>query len=190
MHVPSAPGPFLTEFLPALAARASLAGVTSVGSITVVVGEESWNLRLAAGKLEVAHVHEEDAFARIAIPPDDFAPLISEPIAARGSTLPSTVPAGAFKLFAQDPRIASAMRHLPGSVLLEVRDGENRRRILITPGLRAADFDSAECVISCDMEDYLDAATGRTPPMQLFMSGKLTLTGNVQLAMALSGLFA
>jgi len=53
----------------------------------------------------------------------------------------------------------------------------------------AATLDYAECTIECKMADLLDAEEKRQTPMQLFVGGKLKITGNVQIAMALAGVF-
>jgi putative sterol carrier protein len=74
-------------------------------------------------------------------------------------------------------------------LLFVARDGDARRRILVTPGRRAASLDSAECTIECALADMVDAQSKGVSPMQLFVAGKLRLTGNVQIAMALAGAF-
>ena len=191
MEIPATPAAFLTEFLPALVRSRDLGDATSVGSITVnVLGEGTWSLRLEGGELEVESAKMDDALVQLSLEAQDFEPLVVEPLRAFELEVQGSAHSGASKIFAQDPQVASAVRHLPGSVLLEIKDGDRRRRVLVTPGVRNADFDTADCVVSCDISDYLAVAGGQEPAMQLFLSGRLTVTGNVQLALALSGLFA
>ena len=81
------------------------------------------------------------------------------------------------------------VRHVPGSVLFVARDGERRHRLLVTPGRRVADLSSAECTIEVAKSDLIGADGKGVPPMQLFVAGKLRITGNIQIAMALAGIF-
>jgi hypothetical protein len=128
---------------------------------------------------------------QVTIPAEDFAVLISESVDRSVSRASSQSPnPGPLKALVAKPDTARMVRHVPGSLLFVARDGDIRRRILVTPGIRKASLESAECTIECALADMVDAQTKGLPPMQLFVAGKLKLTGNVQIAMALAGAFA
>jgi putative sterol carrier protein len=89
-----------------------------------------------------------------------------------------------------DPETARLVRHVPGSLLFVLKEGDAKRRLLVTPGRRVADLDKAACTIECRMADFVAAEAGGVSPMQLFTSGKLRISGNLQIAMALAGVLA
>ncbi|MBM4361503.1 MAG: SCP2 sterol-binding domain-containing protein, partial [Deltaproteobacteria bacterium] len=88
------------------------------------------------------------------------------------------------------PDTARLIRHVPGSVLVRVADAGAARRLLVTPGRRAARFEDAACTIDCSLSDLEDARAAGLSPMQLFAQGKLRISGNVQIALALSAVLA
>jgi hypothetical protein len=191
---PSDPETFFSSYLRGRFARARerFGTLTSVGSLACrVPGAGEWSLRLVEGELEVSRGMEDDVMLQITVPVDDFVVLVAE-AADRLSAAAGPPAAGvaAVRALGMKPETARLVRHVPGSVLFVVRDGEIARRLLVTPGRRKADLDSVECTIECKMADLLDAQSKGLPPMQLFVAGKLKITGNVQIAMALAGMFA
>jgi hypothetical protein len=191
MISPRDPEQFLTAFLPARfeGAASVFAGITSVGSITFrVPSRGEWSLRLVDGRLEVVRGSDDDTMVQVTIPEEDFAVLISESV-DRSAGRTNAASAGPLRALVAKPDAARMVRHVPGSLLFVARDGDLRRRILVTPGKRVANLDSPECTIECALADMVDAQSKGVPPMQLFVAGKLRLTGNVQIAMALAGAF-
>ena len=193
--VPSDPETFFSRYLPArLAAVPGLsAGITSIGSVTCrVLGVGEWSLRLNDGVLEVTRGAEDDVMLQVTVPAEDFDVLVVEPTRAVASGPARPIPhgGGALAALAVNAETARMVRRVPGSVLFVARSGDARHRLLVTPGRRAADLDSAECTIECALSDVIDARERGASPMSLFTAGKLRLKGNVQIAMALAGVFA
>jgi ubiquinone biosynthesis protein UbiJ len=118
----------------------------------------------------------------------DFDVLVREPLSQVDARVPLTR-VGPLRALAANPETARLVRHVPGSVLLVARDGPAEHRLLMTPGRRKAELGSPDCTITCALDDLQAAHAGKVAPMQLFTSGKLRITGNVQIAMALAGLF-
>lgn len=192
--VPSEPEEFFTSYLRARfdSFREHATGLTSVGSLTFRVPEVGeWSLRVREGDLEVIHEMEDDVMLQITVPKDDFAVLVSGSIERAGASarLPQTSGAP-LRALAAKPDVARMIRHVPGSVLFVARDGDRRHLLLVTPGHRKADLASAECTIECKLSDMVDAQSKGLPPMQLFTAGKLKITGNIQIAMALAAVLA
>lgn len=192
---PSDPKSFFTHYLPArLAASPELAsGITSVGSVTCrILGDGEWSLRLEDGVLEVFAGSEDDVMLQVTVPAEDFEVLVVEPTRAIANGPPRPVPhgGGALAALAVSAETARLVRRVPGSVLFIARDGDARRRLLVTPGRRSADMDSADCTIECALSDIVEMREKGGSPMQLFTLGKLRLKGNIQIAMALAGVFA
>ncbi len=189
--VPSEPDAFFTSYLPARFAEvAGQLGVTrSVGSVTArVLDAGEWSLRIDDGALRVTRGAEDDVMLQLTVPRADFDVLVREPLAEAGDGA-RLARVGPLRALAANPETARLVRHVPGSVLLVARDGPMRHRLLMTPGRRAADLERADCTIDCALDDLRAANAGTVAPMQLFTSGKLRISGNVQIAMALAGLF-
>ena len=188
----SDPREFIEEVLVARAAHLSdrLAGRTSLGSVVLSVPSRGqWSLRIVEGRLEVTRGLDDDALLQVTVLEEDFGPLVAASL-ERTPDAEQSMASGALKALSLDARTARGLRHMPGSVAFVVEDGAVRRRVLVSPGLRAADMDAPDCTVTCTMDDYIAMQTGSAQPMQLFADGRLRLTGNVQLALALSGLLA
>jgi hypothetical protein len=192
-EVPRDPERFFTEYLPARFAevRDAANGRSSVGSVTFRVLEAGeWSLRLRDGELEVVRGMEDDVMLQVTVPAEDFAPLVLEGIERAPAERAASAARGTvIRALGVDPEKARLVRHVPGSVLFAAKDGATRRRLLVTPGRRKADLEKPECTIECAFADFADARAGLRKPMDLFSSGKLRISGNLQIAMALAGFF-
>ena len=82
------------------------------------------------------------------------------------------------------------MKAIPGSLAFVVKDGEQTRTIVITPGASPPNLAAPECRIECAMADFQDMQAGKQLPLQLMMSGKMKMVGNAQIPMALSTVLA
>ena len=189
---PFDPEQFFGSFLPNRfeSVGGHYAGVTSIGSLAFRVDERVWSYRLSEGRLELLREMEDDVVLQVSVSEEDFGPLIAA-AAERRSGSGSAVPASSFRALKLDAETARLVRRVPGSVLFVARDGDETRRLLITPGRREAKFASPDCTIESNLDDWMRAETsGAQAAMQLFVSGKLKITGNVQIAMALSTVLA
>jgi putative sterol carrier protein len=106
--------------------------------------------------------------------------------------LPDPLPAAAentsaLRLLKLDEETCRLIANVPGALSVRVRDGEVVHEVVFGPG--NADFANPGCSITCALEDLQQVQHGQTNPMDLFMGGKLTLDGNIEIAMALGGLF-
>ena len=189
--VPTDPDAFFTSYLPErYAIVAGRLGVErSVGSVTARIADDGeWSLRIEDGALRVSRGSEDDVMLQLTASRDDFDVLVRESLASADPKRNGAFGLGPLRALAANPETARLVRHVPGSVLVVARDGEASRRLLLTPGRRKADLSYAECTISVSLDDLRAAQAGAVPPMQLFTSGKLRITGNVQIAMALAGI--
>jgi hypothetical protein len=193
LPVPSDPDAFFCDYLPRFFADSgeTFGGATSVGSVTLRVepaGE--WSLRLRDGELEVVRGLEDDVVIQVTTPAEDFTALLAEMAMRTSAPAPSGFRKGPLGALLADAETARLVRHVPGSLLFVARDGEARRRVLFTPGRRAAKLESAECTIECSLDDLRNAGKTGVTPLALFASGKLKISGNIQIAMALSAVLA
>ena len=187
--VPTEPQPFFVEFLPAAYRRIrdGFVRYSSPGSFGVRIGEQTWSLRISDGALEVTESAEPDTLMSLATSPEDFAALcslIAEDDSA--SDFPSTP-------FLWDAETATLLRQLPGLIVVEIEQEAARFRVVIGPGTRSTPdymLTDSDCCVHCKMSDLVEVRRGKQSPMQLFLDGKLQLSGNVQIALALGGLLS
>lgn len=188
---PDDPEQFFTAYLPRLfEGLTGASGITSVGSLVCrVSGRGEWTLRVRDGALEVTRGMEDDVMLQLTISAEDFAPLVGE-LAGISADAPR-IPRGALvRALGASPETARLVRHVPGSVAFLARDDGVVRRLLVTPGRRPADPGAPDCTIECSLEDLRGARARGESFMALFAQGKLRITGNVQIALALSAVFA
>lgn len=192
--VPETPEAFFTRYIPQRfeLVKAALAGKTSVGSMTFrVEGAGEWSLRLADGELRVSEGMADDVILQVTIPADDFKPVL-----VRGAELQEGEPARpdqqilAFRVLTVDAERVKLVKSVQGNVAFVVRDGERSHKIVVTPGTAKPNLEKPDCRLECLMSDFMDMQTGKQNPMQLAMAGKIRITGNAQIPMALSGVFA
>lgn len=185
------PDEFFRSTLPAryAAVKDRVQGLSSVGSLTVrVLTRGEWSLRIRDGELEVTRGMDDDVMIQLTVPAEDFGPLVVE--ADSASQHAARAPQGALlRVLGTNPETARLVRHVPGGVLFVARDGAITRRLLVTPGRRNADLAVADCTIECSLDDVREARDRGESFMTLFVQGKLRITGNVQIAMALSAVF-
>jgi hypothetical protein len=189
--VPTDPDAFFCDYLPRFFAESGkpLGTSTSFGSVTFrVEGAGEWSLRLNEGDLEVTRGMEDDVVLQVTTVPDDFTALLAEMAEQAEQGARANARKGPLGALVADAETSRLVRHVPGSLLFLARDGAEKRRVLFTPGRRAAKLDSAECTIECGLDDLRDAGKAGASPMSLFVSGKLKISGNVQIAMALSAI--
>jgi hypothetical protein len=146
---------------------------------------------LRDGELEVVRGVEDDVVIQVTTPAEDFTALLTEmAMRTQAPASRSGFRKGPFGALLADAETSRLVRHVPGSLLFVARDGEARRRVLFTPGRRVAKLESAECTIECSLDDLRNAGKTGVTPLALFASGKLKITGNIQIAMALSAVLA
>lgn len=193
MSVPETAQAFFTQYIPTRfeAVKGVLTGKSSSGSMTFrVAGDGEWSLRLKDGALEIAEGMADDVILQVTVPAADF-----KPIFVRGAELQEGEPPKpeaqvmAFKALTVDAERAKLVRAVAGSVAFVITDGDDVRKLVITPGAAAPELDAPDCRLECQMSDFMDMQVGKQMPIQLAMSGKIRIVGNAQIPMALSGVF-
>ena len=95
----------------------------------------------------------------------------------------------AFRALTLDSERVAQIRRVVGSVCFAVLDDQVSHRVYVTPGSAEPNLTSPECEISCEAEAFWGLQTGTQNPIELLMSGKIKITGDAQIPMALSSLF-
>ncbi len=191
--VPDSPEGFFETYVPARFAEIEeqLSGKSSAGCISFRVGEDIWSLRLQGGQLVQSRELEDDVLVQVTMAAADFGPIVVQ--SARQQDEAELKPEGqiaAYKAMTIDEPTAELVRRVAGTIVLAIQDDEDVRRLAVTPGNREPNLDTPECLIEVRMSDLLEMQENQSNPMQLMMSGKLKIQGNMQLPMALMGIFA
>ena len=190
--VPASPELFFTQYIPArFSGLPGLEQVSSSGSVLFAVPEVGlWALRMRSGQLACEASPASDALLRVTIPQASF-----EPIVVRGTERMAALALSpdkqllAFRALTLDSERAAQIRSVVGSVAFAVLDGGSAHRVYLTPGGGEPNLKQPECEISCESEAFWGLQTGTHNPIELLMSGKLKISGDAQIPMALSALF-
>ncbi|MCA9632484.1 MAG: SCP2 sterol-binding domain-containing protein [Myxococcales bacterium] len=192
--VPETPSEFFNQYVPARFAdiKDALSGKSSSGCITFRVTDAGeWSLRLEDGDLVIEEGMGEDVIIQVTLDSRDFAAILVE--GARQQEAKDQKPENqvvALKAITIDETRANQVRGVAGSVSLVIADGDDTRRLTLTPGSQEAKVDNPDCKLSCQMNDFVDWQEGKIQPMQLVMTGKMRIEGNAQIPMALTAVLA
>jgi hypothetical protein len=176
---------FFETWLPETYARiAQEADVTSVADCSLVaeIGDSSWTVSIESSRLHVSRgeVQPPHTF-RIRTERDAFERLLA------GSLKLAEKQSSTLRVLRLDAETCRLVANVPGALRFKVVDGNLTHEFTFGPG--SVDLDAAGCTATVTYDDLAEVQEGRAHPMDLFMNGKLTLDGNIEIAMALGGLF-
>lgn len=159
-------------------------------SLLAQVGEAAWSLKVGDGELSVdsldgpahAQVHEpSSAMFRFHTTHAAFNLLLASAFEHRSASAP------ALKLLQLDPEVGRLAGAVPACLQLRVIDGAASHVVVFGPGNQPQG--NVGCTLECELADVQAMQRGECDPMELFMSGRLRLEGDLQVAMALGGIF-
>ncbi len=152
-------------------------------SLLIHVGQRSWRLDLGAGELQIHAQPPPEPLPtfRLHTTEDSFALLIGEALESQASSNP------ALNMLKLDSEVVRLAGNIPGCLKLRVvaSDGAAHEAVF-GPGTK--DVSEVGCSVECQLEDLRRVQSGEADPMELFMSGRLQLDGDLQIAMALGGM--
>lgn len=192
MSIPSSPETFFTQYIPErFSGLPGFEQVSSQGSVAFAVPEIGvWAFRMRVGELLCELGLPSDPVVRITIPQASFEPIVvrgTERMA--GLALSPEKQMLAFRALTLDSERVAQIRSVVGSVSFAVLDGNVSHRVYVTPGSAEPNLTAPECEISCESEAFWGLQTGTQNPIELLMSGKIKISGDAQIPMALSSLF-
>lgn len=180
---PSSPREFFERYLPGWFAKAAPSGTSSPGTLVFRIDDESFALRLVAGKLEVKSDDAGDAILRVLVSGEDFGALIEQGQALFESG--SSDRLLALRSLSLDAERAELIRRVDGSVAFEIDDGSRLRTLLLSPGALTTNAAPA-CSVRVASVDFWALSRGEKHPFELLMDGKIRVQGRMEVAMALS----
>ncbi len=182
----SSPEHFFETWLPRtfeqVRQRVDTSAVTDC-SLLVEVGTKAWRVAVQSGVLRVEpNPTETTSTFRAQTDDESFHRLAENVHLVNGDTY-----SGELKLLRLDEETCRLVDNVPQAIRLVVVDEPAKAQVVLAPG--SVDPANVGCTVTCQLEDLRKVRAGQANPMELFMSGRLTLDGNVEVAMALGGLF-
>lgn len=178
--------PFFLEWLPQrfteLAEKDPTLGQTEC-SLLAVVGDAAFTLNLGGGKLSVVSGKPDPAPTfRLHADEAGFQHLVGA--AMQATTAEPSPDPRALKLLRLDAETVNLAASIPACVKLCILSAESTHELVFGPGAKS-DSDVG-CTVECPADDLELLRQGAADPIELFMSGRLKVDGDLQVAMALS----
>lgn len=170
----------------------SLANLSSAGAVVFQIGSRPpLALRLLDGAIEVSEGLPGDTLVQIRLSDEDFEPILvqgAELLATHPETLSSERRLAVLKGLTLERERADRIRSVRGSVAFILAGELREHKVILTPGAAAANPEATECSVRCTLADFLAMQRGTQNPFELLMNGRIQITGDAQIPMALSGL--
>jgi hypothetical protein len=186
-EIPRLPAAFFERYVPEHMARlgGAFAGRSSPGAIAFdVTGAGSWSLRLTNGSIEVEKGIAGDALFRITLAAPSFEPVLVRGAERLGDEAGLERQLVAVRALVLDDDRVRMLKETRGTLAIKLAGAGGDHQLLLSLGSDAP-ATSAECELSCALEDLWSLQSGAKNPFELLMDGKVKITGNVQLAMVL-----
>jgi putative sterol carrier protein len=187
-EVPHSPAQFFEVYAPEHVARlgGALGDRSSPGAVVFeLTGTGAWSLRLNKGRVEVSSGVAADALVRITMSAEDFEVVVVGGAERLGDEAGLERQLVAVRALTLDPDRAKLLRDSAGTLQLRLSSPEGERRLQLTLGGSTPKPDTPDAELACTLEDLWAIQSGAKNPFELLMEGKLTISGNMQLAMAL-----
>lgn len=190
--IPKDPDEFFATWLPRsfLPLLAKLPNQSSPGAVVFHIGARApLAVRLKNGELQTTSELADDAIVQVSLSEQDFEPILvrgaermTQSVDSTGNTL------AVLRALTLDRERVELIREVAGSVafVLAVDGGEHR--VVLTPGTAARNVTATECTVRCALDDFLAMQRGDANPFELMMNGKIQISGDAQIPMALSSL--
>ncbi len=189
LSVPQTPDDFFRTWLPTqfepFAAR--LGKASSPGGVAFHVGDRPpINVSLVAGSLRVGDGVPADTLLQVSVPEADFGPVLVRGAELIQSSADPDRQLAVLRALSLDPERAALIRGVTGSVAFVLSSESGEHRVVLTAGAGARNLNASECSIRCPLVDFLAMQLGTANPLELMMAGKIQITGDAQIPMALS----
>lgn len=189
--VPSNPDEFFNTWLPhSLAPLAGqLPSPNSPGAVVFHVGERPpLAVRLKESALETTSGMPADAIVQVSLSEADFEPILVRGAERMTASADPGQTLAVLRALTLDRERVTLIREVTGSVafVLAVDGGEHR--VTLTPGVAPPNVAAPECTVRCALDDFLAMQRGDANPFELMMNGKIQISGDAQIPMALSSL--
>lgn len=181
---------YVRESFAPIAAR--VGDASSAGAVVFTVGARApLALRLTQGSLESSEGVPSDTIVQVALSDDDFEPILvrgAQLLAEQAHASSPERQLAVLKALTLDKERVDLIRAVRGSVAFALVAEGREHRVVLTAGTATPNLSAPECVVRCSLADFLAMQRGAANPFDLMMNGKIQITGNAQIPMALSSL--
>jgi hypothetical protein len=187
-EVPRSPAEFFEQYAPRHVARlgAALGDKSSPGAVAFELGSgAAWSLRLVQGKVVVESGVAADVLVRITLAPEDFENVIVAGAERLGDAAGIQNQLVAVRVLTLDTERARMLKDSAGSLLLRLGAASGERRLTLTLGGAEPKLETPDAELALELEDLWAIQSGNKNPFELLMEGRLRISGDMQLAMAL-----
>jgi putative sterol carrier protein len=191
--VPRDPESFFRDYVRKQFAElgAGLAGTASSGAVVFRVGTRPpISVRLLDGSLDVSEGVPDDTIVQITLDEIDFEPILVRGAELLASQKDATAERqlAVLKALTLDRERIDLIRSVRGSVAFVLSGDGAQHRFVLTPGAATPNLQATECTVRCGLSDFLAMQRGSANPFELMMNGKIQISGDAQIPMALSSL--
>jgi hypothetical protein len=191
LALPKDPDAFFGVWLPQSFERllAKLGEMSSLGAVVFHVGDRPPTaVRLQRGALVVAREVPNDVIVQVSLVEQDFEPILVRSAERVADAANPDQQLAMFRALTLDAERIELIRQVPGRVAFVLSAAGQEHRVLLTPGRGVPDLSAAECSVRCALDDFLAMQRGEANPFELLMNGKIQISGDAQIPMALSSL--
>jgi hypothetical protein len=162
----------------------------SPGAVVFHIGDRApLSIRLSQGELSTSQSLPDDAIVQVTLSEADFEPILvrgAERLAEGAGNSGQTL--AVLRALTLDAERVGMIRKVAGSVVFALAVAGGEHRVLLTPGNGPRNLAAAECTVRCALDDFLAMQRGDANPFELMMNGKIQISGDAQIPMALSSL--
>ncbi len=160
----------------------------AAGAVVFHVGaRQPYALRLTQGAFVLSREVPGDTIVQVSVSEADFAPVL-----VRGAELVSQAEPErrlmVLRALTLDAERIELVRGVRGNLAFVLTDGDLNHRVVLTPSVTRPVLDTPECSVRCQLADFLALQRGESNPFELMMNGKIQISGDAQIPMALSSL--
>jgi len=188
-QVPHDPELFFTEWLAqSFEGLPGFAEQSARGAVVFQVGtRDPVSVRATQGKLEITRSVPADVIVQVNVAESDFVPVM-----VQGAELVSQAEPErrlmVLKALSLDEERIAGIREVRGSLAFVLQATGGEHRVVLTPGNAPPELVTPQCTVRCQLADFLALQRGETNPFELMMNGKIQISGDAQIPMALSSL--
>lgn len=187
-NMATSPSDFFTKELPEQMAGAAEGIDEGPGQICFeVTGEGLWSLGITGGEIEVTEGRHEDTLVQVTLDGSDWEAAVKRlqegggmgPLSAAGG-------GGGMAAMLKNPQAASTLKAAQGTLKVVTTDGDKQDWVAVTFGGAEPNVETPRATLSMSREIAEQMAKGEANPQELFMSGKIQITGDMMMLMQLA----
>jgi len=183
----TSPADFFIKELPQQFAEAAEGIEDGPGRICFeVTGEGLWSLGITGGEIEVSEGRHEDTLVQVTLDGADWERALERIQEGGMGPIGSASGGGGMANMLGNPQAASTLKAAQGTLKIVTTDGDKEDWIAVTFGGAEPNIETPRATLSMSREIAEQMGAGDANPQELFMSGKIQITGDMMMLMQLA----